>query len=359
MQSASYPSGRTAGYTYDATGNRESYNNNGTNITYAANSMNEYTQAGGVTLLYDADGNLTNRTDSSGTTSYQYDAENHLIRVTTPDHQTIQYTYNGLGQRMTATTASGTQHFLYDPELSQFAAVYDQSGTLIARYNQGIGLLSSSDASGNSVYYDYDSLGNTREMVDAAGNVANRYDYDAYGGVVSSVESVSNLFQFVGRYGVMKDTAQLYFMQHRFYSPELGRFITEDPAHENGGLNLLRYMGNNPVNHIDPFGLEDPMIGPKSSRGETYNRGPVNVGSLDINVTAATSVGGTADIIVTDNGAHLAGGEVVYGEGLGGPAMLSPSTTSEGRYVGISSCGSRRNRFHQHSRSRPIKEGFD
>ena len=336
MQSASYPSGRTAGYTYDAAGNRESYNNNGTNITYAANSMNEYTQAGGVTLLYDADGNLTNRTDSSGTTRYQYDAEDHLISVTTPDLQTVQYAYNGLGQRMTATTAGGTQHFLYDPELSQLAAVYDQSGNVIARYNQGIGLLSSSDASGNSVYYDYDSLGNTRELVDAAGNVANRYDYDAYGGVVSSVESVSNLFQFVGRYGVMKDTAQLYFMRHRFFSPELGRFITEDFSHENGGLNLLRFMGNNPVNHIDPFGLEDPMISPKSSRGETYNRGPVNVGSLDINVTTATSVADTADIIVTDNGAHLAGGEVVYGEGLGGPAMLSPSTTSEGRYVGIS-----------------------
>ncbi len=99
LQSASYPSGRTAGYTYDAAGNRESYNNNGTNITYAANSMNEYTQAGGVTLLYDADGNLTNRTDSSGTTRYQYDAEDHLISVTTPDLQTVQYAYNGLGQR--------------------------------------------------------------------------------------------------------------------------------------------------------------------------------------------------------------------------------------------------------------------
>ncbi len=147
----------------------------------------------------------------------------------------------------------------------------------------------------------------------------------------------------------MKDTAQLCFMRHRFFSPELGRFITEDFSHENGGLNLLRFMGNNPVNHIDPFGLEDPMISPKSSRGETYNRGPVNVGSLDISVTTADESLARygRHIIVTDNGAHLAGGEVVYGEGLrrSGHAFALHHFPKVALRVRNLACGARRNRF--------------
>ncbi|MBI3377385.1 MAG: transglycosylase SLT domain-containing protein [Nitrospirae bacterium] len=42
----------------------------------------------------------------------------------------------------------------------------------------------------------------------------------------------------------------------RWYDPESGRFLSEDPiGFEGGDVNLYRYVGNNPVNWIDPFGL--------------------------------------------------------------------------------------------------------
>jgi uncharacterized protein RhaS with RHS repeats len=43
---------------------------------------------------------------------------------------------------------------------------------------------------------------------------------------------------------------------HRFYDPETGRYISADPIGLVGGMNLYAYVGGNPVNFIDPMGLE-------------------------------------------------------------------------------------------------------
>ncbi len=47
----------------------------------------------------------------------------------------------------------------------------------------------------------------------------------------------------------------LYYYYHRYYDPLRGRFITEDPIGIAGGLNLYRFVNNNPVNFVDPWGL--------------------------------------------------------------------------------------------------------
>ncbi len=47
----------------------------------------------------------------------------------------------------------------------------------------------------------------------------------------------------------------LYYYYHRYYDPKSGRFITEDPIGIAGGLNLYRFVNNNPVNYVDPRGL--------------------------------------------------------------------------------------------------------
>jgi uncharacterized protein RhaS with RHS repeats len=56
----------------------------------------------------------------------------------------------------------------------------------------------------------------------------------------------------------------LYYYRARYYSPELQRFISEDPIRLAGGdVNYYAYVGNNPVNWIDPlglFGTEHPLV---------------------------------------------------------------------------------------------------
>ncbi len=46
----------------------------------------------------------------------------------------------------------------------------------------------------------------------------------------------------------------LYYYYHRYYDPQRGRFITEDPIGISGGLNLYRFVNNNPVMNVDPWG---------------------------------------------------------------------------------------------------------
>jgi uncharacterized protein RhaS with RHS repeats len=53
----------------------------------------------------------------------------------------------------------------------------------------------------------------------------------------------------------------LYYYKARFYSPTLGRFLQTDPAGTKDDLNLYAYVGNNPVNRVDPTGLAKVAVG--------------------------------------------------------------------------------------------------
>jgi len=46
----------------------------------------------------------------------------------------------------------------------------------------------------------------------------------------------------------------LYLMGARFYDPDVGRFISEDPLGLKAGINLYTFAGNDPVNGFDPTG---------------------------------------------------------------------------------------------------------
>ncbi|HUP77700.1 MAG TPA: RHS repeat-associated core domain-containing protein, partial [Pirellula sp.] len=52
------------------------------------------------------------------------------------------------------------------------------------------------------------------------------------------------------------DKARLYYYGFRFYDPNFQRFINADPLGEEGGINLYELVGNDPINSIDPFGLD-------------------------------------------------------------------------------------------------------
>ena len=257
LTAAAYANGRNVTYAYDAAGNRTAVNDNGTNLLFSANNLNEYSVAGGATFGYDADGNLTNRTDSSGTTSYQYDSENRLISVTTPTNGSWQYDYDAFGNRISATHAGQTVFYLNDlVKRVDRVAEYQSDGTLIARYDYGIGLVSRTDGTGTEGYYDFDGNGSTREITDSQGAVENTYDYDAFGAFVQAHEVLPNPFGFCGRYGVFSDGSETVYTRARAYAPALGRFLQIDPSGLQESLSTLSYayVGNNPIGQIDPMG---------------------------------------------------------------------------------------------------------
>ena len=94
-------------------------------------------------------------------------------------------------------------------------------------------------------------------MTDESGEVVFDQDYLPFGGdlaVVGELEPVNEVNEGYKYTGQREEAViGLYYYGARFYDPELGRFITEDPAQD--GINWYVYCGNNPLNRIDPTGL--------------------------------------------------------------------------------------------------------
>ena len=98
-------------------------------------------------------------------------------------------------------------------------------------------------------------------IFDSIGNIVVEYSYDAWGKctVKTNVSGIAaiNPFRYRGYY--LDDETGLYYLNARYYDPEIGRFISPDgteyldPESVNG-LNIYVYCGNNPVINIDPSG---------------------------------------------------------------------------------------------------------
>ena len=116
-----------------------------------------------------------------------------------------------------------------------------------------------------------DVQGNIIALLDSAGNVVVKYVYDAWGNHavldgngndVTDGNHIGNLNPFRYRGYFYDVETELYYLQTRYYDPEVGRFITIDgieyldPESING-LNLYAYCGDNPVMGYDPNGTWD------------------------------------------------------------------------------------------------------
>jgi RHS repeat-associated protein len=130
------------------------------------------------------------------------------------------------------------------------------TGGAVARYEQTqnidepLAMLRSSATS----YYHADGLGSVTSLSSAAGSIANTYTYDSFGKLTASTGSLVNPFQYTAR---ESDTETgLYYYRARYYDPNAGRFLSEDPLGFDGGMNSYAYVQNGPIDSIDPTGLK-------------------------------------------------------------------------------------------------------
>jgi RHS repeat-associated protein len=108
-------------------------------------------------------------------------------------------------------------------------------------------------------YYHYDGLGNVVFLTNASGKVVSTYSYDAWGNIIGRTGTIETPYMYRGRFGYIydKETA-LYFLQSRYYDPQIGRFTTKDrfegfderPLSQNPYV----YCENDPINNVDPDG---------------------------------------------------------------------------------------------------------
>lgn len=216
-------------------------------ISYQYNASNRIQKAGETTFDFDANGNTIRK----GNTTFSYDLWNNLTHLSSPTSE-IAYTYDGLGNRRSRTENGQTTQYSLDILGMSRVLIEHLQNDQKNYYIYGLGLISRLDETDKANHYHYDFRGSTIALTDQNEAVTHSYIYDVFGETLNTTEADYNPFRFVGRYGVMQETNELYFMRARYYDAEIGRFLSEDPI---WSTNLYVYSGNDPVNNSDPQGL--------------------------------------------------------------------------------------------------------
>ena len=226
-----------------------------TTMTYDAD--NRIATYNGQTVSNDQDGNmLTAPVNGTLLAAMTYDKRNRLTSA-----GGITYTYDAENRRISSTTGGQTTRYIYSRggSLDRLLAKLNPDGST-TRYVYGTGLLyeettSASGSASPAVYYHFDWRGDTVALSDPSGNVTARLSYSPYGERTIESGTVSTPFCFNGKWGVITEQSGLLYMQARFYSPVMRRFLNEDPSGFNGGSNLHVYADGNPIDFMDPYGL--------------------------------------------------------------------------------------------------------
>ena len=265
------PTGSVA-YTYDGVGNRLSRATTGTLTSYLGSSTPNYdvndqlddnAVTNTISAWYNAAGSmLTHVSTNSGTvTNMLYDWFERLTNVSTP---AVTLVYDADGNRVKKITATSTNLYLVATvNPTGYAQVVEESlmagtGTNLNRYYIcGADLVKKVETlPGTPSYYLCDGLGSVRALTSSGGAIQNTYEYDAFGTLIASSVTVTNVYLFTGEQFDWE--LGTYYLRARYMQPGYGRFLTKDTYEGNASdpksLHQYLYCHDDPVNRMDPSG---------------------------------------------------------------------------------------------------------
>ncbi len=214
---------------------------NGNQLTYDAigNPLNYWNASGQLWRFTWKNGReLETATDGYKRIIYSYDVSGIRLEKMV-DGVRHYYTYIG-DQLVEETYGNHCIHFAYDEQGRPYSMTYD----------------------GTKYYYVLNLQGDVVAITNASGGIEAEYEYDAWG-YIRSVEDVNgiaavNPLRYRGYY--YDEETGFYYLNSRYYDPEIGRFINADTTDILGiqgnfyDKNLFAYCDNNPVVRKDSVG---------------------------------------------------------------------------------------------------------
>lgn len=266
-----------AAYTYDANGNRMTAQENGSTRTATYNAQDQLVSVDNTSYSYTRDGRLQSKSNGGQTTTYAYDLAGNLTQVTLPDTTQIAYIADGFNRRVTRlVNGAPVQSFLYLNKLNPIAEL-DSNGNVVSLFVYGSRTNTPDYIVRDGITYRLisDRLGSPRLVINTTtGEIMQRLEYDAWGRVLFDSNPGFQPFGFAG--GLYDPATSLVRFGARDYDPEVGRWTAKDPLLFDGGqANLYAYAQNDPVNWLDPSGLEgEPTWGQRLTNwGEQMHSG--------------------------------------------------------------------------------------
>ena len=257
-----------------------------------------------VAFIYDLNGNLR----TNGTRFYDYDDENQLIAVTESNAWKSAFVYDGLNRRRvqkdyywsSGWIQTNETRFIYDGNvilqerasnntpLVTYTRGNDLSGSLQGAGGIG-GLLARTEpdaATTQTAFYHCDGNGNIACLLNTNQLVVAKYLYDSFGNILAATGPLAdaNTMQFSS---MPAHRSGLVLFVHRAYAPNLQRWLNQDPIAEAGGINLYRFVENNPIGSVDLFGESD-FNRPSSDISQYWTMCPTDTQSIDYGNPSST-----------------------------------------------------------------------
>ncbi|MBY0446444.1 MAG: RHS domain-containing protein, partial [Burkholderiales bacterium] len=193
------------------------------------------------------------------TTQYSWDGFNRLRKISNATGET-QYFYDVFGRRIGKENAQGKTTFIWDGDVIALEKTAEHTRHYLFEPNSFVPLaqIVEQGESSHTAYYHVDQLGTPQTLSDENGEIAWSAEYKAWGEAqvviseAAKTAGINNPIRFQGQY--FDEESGLHYNRHRYYDPEIGRFISSDPIGLMGGFNTLAYAPN-PTGWIDPQGL--------------------------------------------------------------------------------------------------------
>ena len=239
---------------------------------------------------------------------------------------------------MKRTKSGVSERYLWDG--SRIAAVLDNAGAVLRRFvyaTSGYVPDAILEGSAGTLYLVVkDERGSVRQLIDPAGAVAEKYEYDEWGKELPGAPVArKSLFGFAG--GVYDQDTGLVRFGARDYDPAVGRWTTKDGSRFGGGTNFYEYAHSDAVNFRDPTGFA-----PEETGGREYGWSPADASAWNAGVgwavealNALTSIAGLGSAVkglaTLGSAAARASaiGRPISGAGLG--AVCGGTAASEAR----------------------------